>query len=587
MGLGEVERRYQLRELSRSDALTLIRTLAREKGIGTLASLPDDLLSTYAAKMSSYPLVIKWVVGQVALGRDINQLVDSLAVTSGDIARFCFDHIYDTILSSDSRMILCCLAASDVSITRGVLTHLSGLPVDRMDSALRDLTLASLIIQEQEKGDDNSIVTKYSLLPLTLGYMKGKLQSQGDLWRQIKSRMEVVGGQIEEASKAGRYYRYALQDLGATTDEERIAATWALTAHQRVQMNDYEGAVAAFKRATEIAPKLPRIYRNWAVTENETGYYERANELMTRATELAPDDPTLWFTWGQMEKRRNRLDSALTYFQRALKISENDGAVLSAIGDVEKRKGRYDAADRMYRKALSYAPSEERKFRHQIITQTALANNLYRWADDLYENKQMQQATDRAREAVKEAEIAVNLSEYDERSIQTLQEASLLLARLLLTSEGIDASLPFFQKAITERPKRLTDKRMSCRAAYYVSEGLAKAGRIDEAQRFWRLGRKLLVPGINLHKNYDELRRRIFEVQESNGRLRGRIVSVSRGKGFGFIEIDDDPLKPVFLHISEMNGILSNQEFNEMAGKKVTFEVRQTDKGLRATDVRI
>ena len=177
MGLGEVERRYPLRELSRSDAIALLRAVAREKGVDSLVRLPDNVLHKYAQKMSSYPLVIKWVVGQVALGKDINQLVASLASMSGDIASFCFDHIYDCLLTDDARMVLCCLAASDVPLTRGVLTHVSGLQTEKLDRALRNLALASLVIPEQEKDQDDSIITRYSLLPLTLGYLKGKLQS--------------------------------------------------------------------------------------------------------------------------------------------------------------------------------------------------------------------------------------------------------------------------------------------------------------------------------------------------------------------------------------------------------------------------
>jgi len=149
MGLGEVERRYALKELSKADAIALVRTVAREKGVEALVRLPDDTLYNYAQKMSSYPLAIKWVVGQVALGKDLDRLIESLVSTSGDIARFCFEHIYDNLLSENARMVLCCLAASDTPLTRGVLTHVSGLQAEQLDKALRDLTLASLIIQGQ------------------------------------------------------------------------------------------------------------------------------------------------------------------------------------------------------------------------------------------------------------------------------------------------------------------------------------------------------------------------------------------------------------------------------------------------------
>jgi len=54
MGLGEVERRYPLRELSRVDAISLIRTIAHEKGVKSLVKLPDNTLFNYAQKMSRF-----------------------------------------------------------------------------------------------------------------------------------------------------------------------------------------------------------------------------------------------------------------------------------------------------------------------------------------------------------------------------------------------------------------------------------------------------------------------------------------------------------------------------------------------------
>ena len=254
--------------------------------------------------MSMYPLAIKWVVGQVALGKDINLIVNDLVLSSGDIARFCFEHIYDNLLTDNSRMVLCCLASSDEPLTRGVLTHVSDLQPDDLDDALRDLSLASLVIQEHENDGDNSIITNYSVLPLTLGYLRAKSKSNLELWRSIQTKMQLISSQMESAKTASTKYRYALQDLGANTVEERIAASWALAAYQSSQLGDYNGAIESFKRAIEIAPNFSRVYRNWATVESAERYDERTDELMQKATKMTPDDPTLWFVWGNMEKRR-------------------------------------------------------------------------------------------------------------------------------------------------------------------------------------------------------------------------------------------------------------------------------------------
>lgn len=72
-GLGEVERRYPLRELSIPDAITLFRVIAREKGLEQLVKLSNSYIEEYVQRLNRYPLAIKWALGQISLGKDIEQ----------------------------------------------------------------------------------------------------------------------------------------------------------------------------------------------------------------------------------------------------------------------------------------------------------------------------------------------------------------------------------------------------------------------------------------------------------------------------------------------------------------------------------
>ncbi|MCK4317830.1 cold shock domain-containing protein [Candidatus Bathyarchaeota archaeon] len=53
------------------------------------------------------------------------------------------------------------------------------------------------------------------------------------------------------------------------------------------------------------------------------------------------------------------------------------------------------------------------------------------------------------------------------------------------------------------------------------------------------------------------------------------------GRGFGFIEVDDSE-DDVFVHHSELQGT-----YSLMSGQKVEFEVEDSDKGPRATNVKV
>jgi len=146
------------------DAINLLRTVAIEKGIRSLSELPDDVLKTYVDKMFRYPLSIKWVVGQIALGHDINLVIGDLTSSKGDIVKFCFEHIFENFIDQDSKMVLYSLAASETFLTRGVLSHVSNLSSNRLESALRNLTIGSLVIPNQIKTSDSIIETRYVLL---------------------------------------------------------------------------------------------------------------------------------------------------------------------------------------------------------------------------------------------------------------------------------------------------------------------------------------------------------------------------------------------------------------------------------------
>ena len=118
-GLGEVEKRYHLKELTTNDAIVLLRIVAKEKGANDLAKLPDAVLSNYVDRMFRYPLAIKWVVGQVALGKYPDVAIGNLTSSEGDVAKFCFEHIFNDLLSENGRMTLYALAAYDRPLDKG------------------------------------------------------------------------------------------------------------------------------------------------------------------------------------------------------------------------------------------------------------------------------------------------------------------------------------------------------------------------------------------------------------------------------------------------------------------------------------
>jgi len=583
MGLGEVERRYPLKEMTANDAVVLLRTVAREKGVKDLARLPDPTLQEFVERMSRYPLAIKWVIGQVALGKDINLALGDLTSSTGDVARFCFDHIFKNLLNDESRNVLYALAANETPLSRGILSHVTDMPADQLDEAIRKLTIASLVIPAQLKSEYSGIETRYELLPLTRNYIFAQLQTHPRIYQEIKSRMHQIENLLEEADRAGKQYRYSLRDMGAETNEEKIAATWAVTGYQKFQTDDYDGAVEAFTRGAQIAPNFAAIYRNWATVESDAGFYSKANELMRKAAALAPMDSRVWFVWGNIEKRKHHLDSACEYIQKAIDLSPNDGFLIGAKGEVEKRRGNYAVADSLLLKALEIQPVESQRKRHEIVCLTSLADNNRRWAEALLNvDHRSEEAGEKLLCAFEYASKAAALGKDDYLAQATLREVCLDRGYYYLRMNKHSEAKNFFKQTLVGFSRKIKDRKLTERACLHLADLLLGEGKREEAKHYFTLGRKAVIEGGKYVERYKAL-----SAEFAQERIQGKVIKILQGKGYGFVLTDQPTPQEAFLHITKFLSDITTEDFEMLMGETLSFLLEKSDNGKSPAAIRV
>lgn len=570
LGLGEVERRYPLKEMTEKDAIVLLRTVAREKGIDDLVRLPDDTLGKYVHQMSCYPLAIKWVLGQVALGTDINIAVAGLTAPTGDVVKFCFEYIFDSLLTEPARMVLYSLAVFDKPLTRGVLTHVANLEPDALDSAIRDLTLASLIIPNQALTSDGTLETRYELLPLTTTYIRTKLGGSPTVNRQIQKRIEKVRHLTDEADKDGRDYRYSLFNMGAKTEEEKIAATRAQTAHQKSQAGDYAGAVDEFKRATEIAPNFPMLYRNWAIAEARFGFDEQADALMKKATSMDSSDSRLWYSWANMERDRQRYENAATYMRKALELSPNDAPILGALGEIEKRRGNYEDASILFLKSIQGSKKQWNK----LVCFTALADTLTRWGESFFRDKRAEEGLAKLRQAHQAAVTAAQLAGDDPRAKIVLADVCLSLGKRLLSLSGLDTARPYLEAAIVRNAQKYKVRRTTQYSCYLLASELLRQGKIDDAKHFYSIGLEVRLDRGRIAEVYKQLGNEF-----SDEITTGTLVRIVWSEGYGFLKPEAGPIDEVILRYTNVVPKISLLEFQELQGREFSFVLQPGHRG--------
>ena len=92
-------------DMLEKDAIQLFRIIAKERKRSDLLRLSDVTIATLVKKVRCYPLLIKWSIGQVCLGKDIEAAFSEIFAGESEIAKFTFNDVFN-LLSEPSKLVL-------------------------------------------------------------------------------------------------------------------------------------------------------------------------------------------------------------------------------------------------------------------------------------------------------------------------------------------------------------------------------------------------------------------------------------------------------------------------------------------------
>ena len=545
-GLSQVEKRHDLKQLKEKEACYLFRQIAKGKKLDSLAMIDQTIVIKYVKKLSYYPLAIKWVIGLVAIGKDINTVVDSIHETTSDISNFCFEYIFKG-LSDNAKKILCSLSYFEDPPTIGIINYIVDVQRVDLEDGIQELILVSLVIQEQSENHHREIVNKYRLLPLTVGYVRQQLNKEPILKSSIEERLRKVETTLEEAERAKHQYRFSLSNLGATSEEEKVAAMIVQTAFQKYQAGDYPDAIADYKKAISIAPRFSSLYRNWAVMESQEGHYIDADKLMKKASEINPGDTQIWLTWGNMKRKEDKIRDAHIYYKKAYDLAPDDYVVLNSLGQAKCRLGEYEEADKLFRLALQKKSSGSSK-KHEIINRTSIAENLSRWAELLEQDRQFELEEEKLHDALENIKISLELDQTDIKSNDQFRDIMIKFGYFYKNiKQDLDNALIYFSKAIINKPIRFKEAKDTTIACIQSAKIYEKKGDYLNIQRMLEITYRLRDAQKSIPNANEELKR-LYSILESRNYILGKIVTIDIGRGFVIIESSIDG-KTYFGHL--------------------------------------
>lgn len=566
-GLGQVERRYDLKELKEKDAIHLFRIICKEKGLQELQIADESLIRSYVKKVYCYPLAIKWVLGQAALGKDIMCVIDGINEQSSDISKFCFEQVFSD-LSIEAKSILYALCLDNDAVPKGVLKYISNLDDISFEDCIHDLLIVSLILPEQKVNKQNGEINSYySLLPLTRGYVKVELDKNKDIKSQLQERMVTVETTLEEAERAKVQYRFSLSNFGATTEEEKIASMLAQTAYQKYQAGSYLDAVETFKKAVDIAPRFASIYRNWAIIESMESHWAEADALMEKASKLNKDDTQIWLVWGNIKRKSDKIKEAYNYYEKAYKLSPKDNVVLNSYAQAISRLGDFQRADKLYKEALELVEGIPHN-KHLIINYTSIAENLKKWAEALVEDRDYAQATQKIHDALVAIQRVLKIDRNDYKAKELHMDILYTYGTVYDKQKDYENALSILKELVELPFSRYREIEYHNRGVLLIINIYCTIDKYDEARKFLEKEERNLRR-LSKGAIADRYKRICEKLAKEKNRKEGRIIRYNAEKKFVIIESESSPGLTYLTFLNAFKEYI--QLSDDILGREVTF----------------
>ncbi|WP_166435902.1 NB-ARC domain-containing protein [Cellulomonas shaoxiangyii] len=298
IGLGSLEIPLRLGPLEANDGVTLLRATARTRGVGALASAPQEVLERFIHKMRSHPLYIKWFVSVIQAGRRPEDALSG----SGNFLDFCMSNVYE-FLSDESLAALRCLQALPGRHSQAAIAELTDLPADALQEALAQLITTNFVsLQPVARG--GGVRSEYELTEFARTYLDRRhalSQTQRTSITGRHSRILEQGARLASASVADPYGERSLTVGGPSDFGVAMKLMNAMTLHDR---GDAPIAFELIQEAQILAPDYHESYRIEALLrdrENDIGGATQSYEL---ALEHADGDPSCLYHAGRFFMRR-------------------------------------------------------------------------------------------------------------------------------------------------------------------------------------------------------------------------------------------------------------------------------------------
>ena len=188
---------------------------------------------------------------------------------------------------------------------------------------------------------------------------------------QHRDALEVISDELARADRSMQLERLrgflaqSAEDFAqAVSSYQRVVAavpsdweSWNNLGNALRCVGDFEGSIAALKRAAKIEPNSPPVRLNLAIAIGAAGDLAESERQLRALAEETPRNAQPLQELHAMLKEQQRDEEALEAIEEAVRRDPSNVNLLLALGSHQSQMQHYDAAEAAYCKAIAIEPS--------------------------------------------------------------------------------------------------------------------------------------------------------------------------------------------------------------------------------------
>lgn len=318
IGLGAYEYPIKLQGIEESYASTLLRTVAKIRGVDSISTLPEPILRNYVNRMHRNPSYIKWFVSSVQTGKSIEAVLQN----SGDFLDFCMSNVYQ-YLSEDAQKVTASMQCSNGYKDLPELAYLNDFDALQIQKAIQELMSTNMLSQISDT-KASSVKNMYQLSELALSYLGKHHKPSQSFQKKIRDKRNKLNALFEKQMHDYIADKYNPIHIQFRERSDRVIVKKLQDIQRNINNSEYDQAYEELKEAHRLAPDYFEVARFMAYFYQKTGKYSDAREQYLLAIALSPDTSQLHFWYGKfLLIQEECIEEAVEQFERANSIDSS------------------------------------------------------------------------------------------------------------------------------------------------------------------------------------------------------------------------------------------------------------------------